>query len=805
MKNSRAKLLVAWVALTPLLGAETVAGRYIVELTTEPVTEHVARVQGRAGRAGLRGATASSHRARLRQEQAAIRRGVESRRGVVLDSVDTVANALFVEAPDEAAAQLAALPGVKRVFRERRLRMTLDRAAALHRVADAWNLVGEGNAGAGVKIGIIDSGIDSSHEAFKDASLTAPDTYPRVTNEGDLAFTSGKIIVARSYVYLVGRDPDSTPRDRVGHGTALAMAAAGVRNAGPLATITGMAPKAYLGNYKVFGTPNFNDTTTDSAVMKAIDDAVADGMDIINLSLGSTMAARLDEDPEVQAIERAFKAGVIVVVAAGNNGPDLNTISSPATAPSAITVGATTSDRTFAAGIDVPGVGSFRGVLGNALAPAIPVSASVADVSVLDGDGLGCSELPADSLKGRVALILRGTCTFESKLNNAQAAGAVAGLIYATPQSPDPIPMFVGAATLPAQMISNADGVAMKEALASQPDLVVTIRFLLGPVDVAGNRLTGFTAKGPSVDNAIKPDLVALGGDVYTATQTLDANGDMYDPTGYTLVDGTSFSAPLVAGVAALIKSARPGLTPEQYRSLIINTAADVQPDRNGTPGLQQTGAGLMDAEAAIRSTITAYPASLGLGTGGADPKIDRNFTIGNVGTNEETLTIHVTPRADRAGPALAVNTVQLAPGAVADIPVSWTGSGLLPGAYEGFIEVRGASSGTVLRVPYWYAVTADAPASITVLDIVSSGRRGSLQRDALLFRVIDAAGVSVASVQPEVTVEAGGGEVLSVFSYDADVPGMFGVDVRLGLDPGRNAFRVKAGEATLLFAVTGQ
>ena len=113
------------------------------------------------------------------------------------------------------------------------------------------------------------------------------------------------------------------------------MAAAGVSNAGPLATISGVAPKAWLGSYKVFGSPGVNDGATESAILKALDDAVADGMDVINISLGSNLTPLPANDPEVAAIERASALGVIVVVASGNNGPDPATVCSPASAPSA--------------------------------------------------------------------------------------------------------------------------------------------------------------------------------------------------------------------------------------------------------------------------------------------------------------------------------------------------------------------------------------------------------------------------------------------------------------------------------------
>jgi subtilisin family serine protease len=774
-------------------------------MSTEPVSEHMAR-QGRSGRAAMRSAAAASHRAMVRAGQQQLRRLLEARRGVVLGSVDTVANALFVQAADGSAADLASLPGVKRVHPVRMMHMVLDRAVVLHRVTDAWNRIGADTAGAGVKIAIIDSGIDSGHAGFQDPSLSPPDlTFPRATDAADLAYTNNKIIVARSYVSMLpNRDPDLSARDRFGHGTALAMVAAGVRNAGPLATITGVAPKAYLGNYKVFGTPGFNDGASDDAILKALDDAVADGMDIINLSLGGDLAPRLEDDLDAQAVERAVQAGVIVVVAAGNNGPDLNTISSPATAHSAISVGATTNDRTFAASVEVPGLASFTALVGDMPAPAAPVTGAIADVASLDGSGLACGALPPDSLAGKVALILRGTCTFETKANNVQRAGAVAALIYAAADAPGPISMALGAATLPAEMISYGDGAVIRQSLASQP-LTATLRFALGAVPVAANRLTDFSAAGPNVDLGIKPDLTAVGGDIYVATQSFDPRGDMYDPSGYILVDGTSFSTPLVAGAAALLKAARPGLTVDQYRSLLIDTAAAAEDRTGASAAVQQTGGGLLDADAALTSTVAANPVSLSLGAGGGTAALTKTLTLTNLGNNDETFTITVQPRTGGAAPEISNSTVPLAPGASAAVAVTLNLSGAEPGAYEGYLAISGSASGTAAKVPYWYAAASGTPALVSVLDSTAGGRRGRTLRDAILFRLIESSGINAAGTQPEVTVVSGGGSVVGVHSYDSDVPGLFGVDVQLGLNAGINVFRIQAGGAVTEVSISGQ
>src|SRR5439155_3208267 len=113
--------------------------------------------------------------------------------------------------------------------------------------------------------------------------LAVPDGFPK----GDPAYTNHKVIVARSYVSLLPSPDDASARDHSGHGTAAAMIAAGVRNSGPAGTIVGVAPKAYLGSYKIFGSPGVNDTTTTEVLVKALEDALSDGMDVVALSVGS--------------------------------------------------------------------------------------------------------------------------------------------------------------------------------------------------------------------------------------------------------------------------------------------------------------------------------------------------------------------------------------------------------------------------------------------------------------------------------------------------------------------------------------
>jgi subtilisin family serine protease len=806
-----------------ILVADAVAGvitdRYMVELVSPPAAGRVAAQGRRPNQLEV-----AQRRADVQTEQAAAKLGIQQVGGQVLGSVDIVANAIFVRMRASDAARLAGLPGVKHVYPVRQFKLAMDHAVVVHKITDAWNQVGLANAGAGVKIAIIDTGIENAHAAFQDASLTAPQGYPQVDNQADRPFTNNKVIVARSYVSLLGPDPDNTARDRVGHGTSVAMAAAGVLNAGPLATIRGVAPVAFLGNYKVFGSPGVNDFSSEDAIIKAMDDAVGDGMDVLNLSLSSPIPEILGEDLEVSAISRATSLGHIVVVAAGNSGPDPQTIGSPSTALAAITAGASVNNRIFSASTNVGGE-EYQSLPGTGPAPAQPMTAPIIDITKLGDNGLACSSLPANSLKGAIALILRGTCFFTDKITNAQTAGAAGVLVYTDQARPDPIVMSVGSLTLPAMMVSYSDGVSIKNQLAGNKSVSATLDFTQKPFAVDPDQLANFSAAGPNVDGSIKPDLVAVGQYVYTAAQTFDSKGELYSANGYAFVDGTSYSSPIVAGSAALLKAARPGLTVAQYRSLLINSAATGFLQPNVPARVQQAGAGVLDVSAALRASAALAPTSLSFGVGIGTIQQATALSITNVSTASETFTIFVTERDAPSGPvppgsrtaaaldtysaqptvSVSTNSLTLDAGAKAILTVGMTGFELPPGAYEGFIHVLGTNSGVDERVPYWYGVGSTTPARITVLSTASNPSAGSTSQDAVLFRVTDASGITVPNVQPTATVVDGGGSVVGVFSLGAASPGVFALSVKLGPSPGTNDFQIRVGNLTQTVTLVSQ
>lgn len=699
---------------------------------------------------------------------------------------ERVANTLIVEAPEDgsdARAVLRQMSDVKNVYKVRIFKKSLSKAAAVHGVTAAWERLGIDKAGAGIKIGIIDSGIELKHPGFQDDSLPVLDGYPKVNDDRDLVYTNHKVIVARSYSSLFARtDPDTSVLDRSGHGTAVAMSAAGKQHESPQGLLAGMAPSAYLGVYKIFGTPGFNDGATDAAILKAIDDAVADGMDVINLSFGTMLAARPENDIIVKALQRAEEAGVIAVVAAGNDGPGNATLGSPASAPTALTVGANENGHLFASAV-LAGTDTLLAMVGTRTAASGSISGHLVAINDLDSTELACAALPAASLTGKIALIQRGVCTFEAKIVYAARAGATAVVLYSDEaRASEFIQPTVGSATLPAVFVTRADGLKLHEQIAQSGTIDIVLDLAVKERAADANRLASFSSKGPIPGVPIKPDVLAAGTNIYTAAQTNYGNGDVYSSTGYIVIDGTSFSSPIAAGMLATLKSARPGLTPLEYRSLLVNSARPLS-----TSGLTvaQTGAGLMDLSKALDAPLRFSPLSV---TFTAD---EHWLDVKNLTSTTASYHLSVEPRTGTA-PTLSTTQLEVEGGGSFPLRLRLERDSLDVGAYSG--EVIAEAEGLpTLRIPYWYG-KANA-ASVTELQVLYDGitraRSGVSQTDLIFFRLLDSHGIAIDQA-PQVRVVSGSGSVREVQSRDFDIAGAFGLDVVLG--PGVNVFRIDAG-----------
>jgi len=840
MRNTRLVLTFILSALFSLafLGAAEAPQRYALILKDPSVAE----VRKNATQALI-----ENHRQKVEAAQASLRSELARQSFTVTGSVQNVLNAVFVVATPDQLAQLRSMPGVAAVRPLRRFHKSLDAAVPLLNGPGAWALVGgESRAGGGIKIAVIDTGIDQTHPAFQDNHLATPAGFPKCTVSSDCSsFTNKKVIVARSYVAQLAagfgtnpaatsRPDDYSARDLDGHGTAVAMCAAGETNTGPAATITGMAPKAYLGNYKVFGSPEINPFTGGDIIILALEDALKDGMDIAELSLGTpAFSGPLDQgatcgltgsspcDPEAAAVENAVQSGMLVVVAAGNEGengqyaPTLNTIDSPGDAPSAIAVGGSTNSHTWGSGVKVSGAGVpsalqlIQGQFGDGPFLSGPLTAPLKDVGQISGDPLGCTSIPAGSLNGDFALIERGTCFFVDKVNNAQNAGAV-GVIFWDPNTDTTdIPSGLADTTIPAILIGVTGGNALKTFIDANPGHPVTLDPTLVAIAQTPNVIASFSSRGPSINGGLKPDVTAVGTDLYMAAERVDPNGDLYSPNGYTAADGTSFATPLVAGAAALVKQKNPKLTALQLKSAVVNTAAQSLTDESGAASVLSAGAGLLNAQSAVSTNVTVVPATISFGfldQIASFPPPSQQLQIANSGSSAVNLTLTVAPAVTdtKSQVTLGSSSVSLSPGQTTTVTVAVSGSSPTnAGAYSGLIVISGGSQ--TLHVPYLYVAGDGVPANITpLLSVGFDCTVGQGVPDGgIAFQLIDDFGEPVSNQSIQWNVTQGGGSIVQGANNTDSATEFQGIGfatVTCGSTPGAQEFTATSGGMQVVF-----
>ncbi len=802
-------------------------------------------------RVRVRGVPAMQAGRTIEAAQAALKSTLAARGIRVLGSTKMLLNAVYVAAPGMTPADLLSLPGVTRVVRMLPVHRNLNLALGLVNVPGAWGLLGgQGNAGIGMKIGIIDTGIDASHPAFQDPSLTPPSGYPIGAGTNWQSYVNNKIIVARSYVdqlvvpYTggtndVSRPDDLSPRDRVGHGTAAAMVAAGETVNAPLAQITGVAPKAFLGNYKIFGSPGVNDATFDDVVLTALEDAFNDGMDVASLALGSPALWGPDDtgstcgnssgvacDPRAMAVENAVAAGMTVVAAAGNAGangynyPTYGAIDSPGTANGAITVGAVTNAHIFYQSVSVPGgpsnVQNIAAFFGEAPVPGGPFTAPMIDV--LTAGGLAnpdaCSPLAAGALKGSIGLIgTDSNCSYQTQAINAQNAGAVAVVFY-DQSGNDSIytPTGLAGVGIPVVLIGNTDALNLESYLSSNSKHEVTLDPARVETDASSSDdfVGFFSSRGPALETeGIKPELMAVGTDLYTAAQSYDPNGNLYDPSGYTVVNGTSFAAAMVAGVVAMVKQLHPSLTPGQLKSAVVNTAngtAVGDYDSSGNPitaGVESAGNGLLDAQAAVQTNVTIEPATLSLGELFSSlPSQQLTFT--NIGTSAVNLSLSVNAFYPDSYATLnfSQSSFTLAPGARTTITASLQGSLSAPGIYEGDVVVSGASQ--PLNIPYLYGVSDQTIANAFPLTGANfTGAPGDAVNGSLEVEVVDDFGFPQSGVPVYFYSTIGNGSIAAgTGTNGTDNYGVGYATAQIGTALGAQEFAVDVGNPAVLTLV---
>ena len=619
----------------------------IVVFKDQPLATYDGRIRGYArtrpasGKLNPNSAAAKKYLGLLKTRHNAFGRWlqVNAPKAKITSQYYTSLNAVAVKLNGSAIGKLRANPNVLAVEYNALYQPDMSESYKHIAAAGAWAAAGgRANAGRGIKVGIIDSGIDQTHPFFDPAGFVYPagggfpkcDAANRVG--GSCVNVSAKVIVARVF-YNRNNQTGYTakPIPEIGdHGTHVAGIVAGVT--GKVATVegvaiddmSGVAPGAWLGNYNVF--PGEVVSARSEDILNAVEAAVLDGMDVLNLSLGG--GYRGNNDLLAKSLDTAVAAGVVVVTAAGNEGPGPFTIGSPGRARDIITVGASTNDHFVGQPITYGTT-----TVGAAVGEFPPLPSGTFDLFV-SGTAAGlsnaCASLPASTRTNELVLVTRGVCTFSTKVRTAIAAG-YDGVIVRNNVAGDPTAMSkdgLGGDVLPAVMLSKADGDALRTAAPATVTVAATFsEFITENEDI----LAGFSSQGPTfVDFALKPDLTSVGVNVLSST-VCDAGNPCGNDGDWAFFAGTSMSSPHVAGSAAVLKQLHPSWTPLQIKSALANTADLVVRnafDASTGVGPMLQGGGRQDLTEAHNTGTTFAPTSASFGKVSGSRNVTTPMTI---------------------------------------------------------------------------------------------------------------------------------------------------------------------------------
>jgi MYXO-CTERM domain-containing protein len=572
----------------------------------------------------------------LRKQHDLVSRQVDALGGEVVASIKRLANALQVRIPRERAPWLAEISDVVRVELVPMYRRSLSSAVPFVGAPQAWETLA--GTGAGVKVGIADTGIDYLHADFggsgdpaeykaNDRAIVEPGTFPTAKVVG------GKDFVGDAYDGYSGIKPDADPLDCFeeestaiagGHGTHVAGIAAGVGvnldgtpfTGSYLASLDpktfrvfpGVAPEASLYALKIFGCDGGTNMVTaaiDWAVDPNDDGDLSDHLDVLNMSLGGSYG--IQSKTEAEIVKNATLAGMLLVVAAGNDGDVFFVTGEPATYTETLSVAATVDEISYLAmKINAPAtiagdVPCAEGAFSFPLAMSGPITGKL----VPTVPAIACSDLQnAADLAGNIAYIERGDCYFVDKVQRAADAGAIAVVVVDNVEQDEPFSMGGDGSQkpIPAVMIRNADGATLTPHF-SQGVFVTLDADNLYKADMPSDQMASFTSRGPrSLDGRLKPDVAAPGMAILSA-----GVGSGTDPRE---TSGTSMACPMAAGAAAVLRQLHPKLSPFEIKALMMNTTAPMaNPDGVPVP-VSLGGAGRIRVNDAAAQTVTAAAAS---------------------------------------------------------------------------------------------------------------------------------------------------------------------------------------------------
>jgi minor extracellular serine protease Vpr len=690
----------------------------IVQLKGDPLSTYSVTKPAHGKKIDFNSSTVKSYRAQLSAERNNFKNWLHTYapKAKITSQYDISLNAVAVQLNGTSLDTLAGAPMVQQVQYNGLYHPDLSQSYKVINASGAWaSAGGRSNAGAGIKIGDIDTGIDQNHPFFDATGFSYPAGFPKCdaadstthTADHNCEYVSPKVIVAKVFdnkANVQGLDAQAVQD----HGSHTAGIAAGVT--GKTATVSGVsisdlsgvAPGAWLGNYNVFPGNVANARSED--ILNAVDAAIADGMDVLNLSLGgspgkSGPGTASGTDVLSIGLDNAVDAGVVVAVAAGNSGPGAQTVESPGRAPKVITAGASTNQHFIGEPFTYPSSGGTT--VGAAVGDfaALPTGSD----NLFDTASDGCASVSSGA-SGKLAIIDRGTCTFSQKVANAKAAGAV-GVLIINNVAGDPSAMARTSGfddNIPAVMIGLNEGAALRTSGATTAQATDALQdFITTNADI----LAGFSSQGPtSVDLAIKPDATSVGVNVLSSITCVGKAITCGGEGSWAFFSGTSMATPHLAGSSAVLLQLHPGWTPDQVKSALANTADLVIKDaKTGTMDVGPTaqGAGRENLTNAAGATILFQPdsASFGKVSGSKNNSAPFTFILSNTSSTAQAFSV----AALKFTPSTSASLVPFDAGTTTsgDSRISFPGSVTVPanGATSLTVSVNGGlAPGTVVQ-----------------------------------------------------------------------------------------------------------
>ena len=604
-------LVAATVGTTAALAQPAAAAStalYIVQVAGAPLASYQG---GDAGYAATRpaagqkldakSAPAQAYRGHLKDRQAAVLHsaGVDTSKAVA--QYQTAFNGVAVKLTAVQAQKMAHTPGVLNVFKSRIVHVDTPltpRFIGLTGSDGVWKrqFGGDANAGNGIIIGDIDTGFWPESPSFKPMPSPRPDdaviaakwkgtcdagTDPNPANN---VTCNNKVIGARWFnaAGLADSFPPEfhSPRDYDGHGSHTASTAAGDYvpsasvNGIPVGDLEGVAPGARLAVYKALWSTGAGANGSDVDIVAAIDQAVADGVDVINFSVGDNVDGF---GPDELAFLQAAAAGVFVSAAAGNAGPGPSTVDNAM--PWEMTVAAGTHDIRYTKSATLGNGVTYTGVGVGAAVPSAPLvdSATVALPPATVGQATLCAPGSLDPAKvtGRIVLCQRGVVDRTAKSQAVKDAGGIGMILW----NPTANSLNADFHAVPTVHVDTASGQAIKAYIAGTANPTASLSAGT-PTTVEAPAVTDFSSRGPSVSSGgdlLKPDIMGPGNDVIAAVSPAGQNGNLFNTAS-----GTSMSTPHVAGLGALLLSKHPDWSPMWVKSALMTTASTK--DNQGKP-----------------------------------------------------------------------------------------------------------------------------------------------------------------------------------------------------------------------------